>query len=207
MVNSRVTHLWCSFGLPAIGPYPFLALQDPHCCLLKLRIWPFDLLLLPLIHLHLHPFTASTVKPEFSLGEDRDRDRRGNPEAGLPGAVHMVGGVSSDSPRTRRMRTVRGRRGGSADGMMDDGEAGGHLSSNRSWVGESTIGHTTLDGIFAVSTMVRDGVVVGMLPNNQEDRENMDRRQACAMALQVGIEYFSGSPWVGESIGDARDAL
>ncbi|KAJ6554023.1 hypothetical protein DFH09DRAFT_1280736 [Mycena vulgaris] len=36
----------------------------------------------------------------------------------------MVGGVSSDSPRTRRMRMVRGRKGGSADGEMDDGEAG-----------------------------------------------------------------------------------
>ncbi|KAJ6569746.1 hypothetical protein DFH09DRAFT_1154704 [Mycena vulgaris] len=36
----------------------------------------------------------------------------------------MVGGVPSDSPRTRRMRMVRGRKGGSADGEMDDGEAG-----------------------------------------------------------------------------------
>ncbi|KAJ7830207.1 hypothetical protein B0H13DRAFT_1916026 [Mycena leptocephala] len=127
------------------------------------------------------------------------------------------------------MRTVRGRKGGSADGTMDDGEAGtgaaiagrgshgllqchlgaakrpggqeragaqyrparwcagGHPSSNRSWVGESTEGRTTLDGIFAVSTMVWNGVVIVMLSKDQEDRENTGRRQACAIASQVVI--------------------
>ncbi|KAJ7708358.1 hypothetical protein B0H17DRAFT_1191807 [Mycena rosella] len=33
--------------------------------------------------------------------------------------------------------------------------------------------------------MVRDGVIVGMLPNDREDGENMGRRQACTMASQV----------------------
>ncbi|KAJ7876331.1 hypothetical protein B0H14DRAFT_2568282 [Mycena olivaceomarginata] len=108
-VISRVARLWCSFGLPAIGPYPFLAPQDPHHCSLKLRIWPARWC------------------------------------------------------------------------------AGGHPSSNRSWVGESTAGRTTLDGILAVSTMVWNGVVIVMLSNDQEDRENTGRRQACAIASQVVI--------------------
>ncbi|KAJ6569799.1 hypothetical protein DFH09DRAFT_1154798, partial [Mycena vulgaris] len=57
-------------------------------------------------------------------GNIRIGDRRGNAEAGLPGADHLVGGGSSNSRTTRRMRMVAGRKGGSADGMMDDGEAG-----------------------------------------------------------------------------------
>ncbi|KAJ6478026.1 hypothetical protein DFH09DRAFT_1215575 [Mycena vulgaris] len=147
------------------------------------------------------------------MGNIRIGDRRGNAEAGLIGADHMVGGGSSNSRTTRRMRMVAGRKGGSADGMMDDGRqvlarrwmgevpmvyrsvirvppsdreargtpgpvtglydgAGGHPSPNRSWVGECTSGRTTLDGIFAVSAMVREGVVSGMLPNDWEDRGN-----------------------------------
>ncbi|KAJ7689700.1 hypothetical protein B0H17DRAFT_1134833 [Mycena rosella] len=105
------------------------------------------------------------------------------------------------------MRTVRGRKGGSGDGMMDGREAvpfstaekpggqgdvrteyrpagwcaGGHvLFSSQAWAGESTIGCTRLDGIFTVSTMVQDGVIIGMLPNHQEDRENMGRRHGIA---------------------------
>lgn len=39
-------------------------------------------------------------------------------------------------------------------------------------------GRTTLDGIFAVSTTVWNGVVIGMLPNDQEDKENTGRRPA-----------------------------
>ncbi|KAJ6520778.1 hypothetical protein DFH09DRAFT_1287388 [Mycena vulgaris] len=96
-VYSPVGRRWCSFGLPAIGPLFFLAPQDPPCCSLKLRI---------------------SASGRVGIG-----DRRGIPEAVPHGAARMVGGVPSDSLRTHRMRTVRGRKGGSADGMMDEGEA------------------------------------------------------------------------------------
>ncbi|KAJ7605830.1 hypothetical protein DFH06DRAFT_1150312 [Mycena polygramma] len=60
----------------------------------------------------------------FFRGSIGIRGRRGNPEPGLPGAARMVCRVSSNSPRTHRMRMVRGRKEGTADGMTDDREAG-----------------------------------------------------------------------------------
>ncbi|KAJ7652872.1 hypothetical protein DFH06DRAFT_1299575 [Mycena polygramma] len=60
----------------------------------------------------------------FFRGSIGIRARRGNPEPGLPGVARMVCRESSNSPRTHRMRMVRGRKGGTADGMTDDREAG-----------------------------------------------------------------------------------
>ncbi|KAJ6575752.1 hypothetical protein DFH09DRAFT_1150961 [Mycena vulgaris] len=138
--------------------------------------------------------SSTVARRREVLGNIRIGDRRGNAEAGLPGADHMVGGGSSNSRTTHRMQVLARRwmgevpmvyrsvirvppsdreaRGtpGPITGPHDG--AGGHPSPNRSWVGECTSGHTTLDGIFAVSAMVREGVVSGMLPNDWEDRGN-----------------------------------
>ncbi|KAJ7840452.1 hypothetical protein B0H13DRAFT_1910732 [Mycena leptocephala] len=112
---------------------------------------------------------------------------RGIPEGGL--ARRQV--ERRATPRSPRCAWSRGRKGdeiGGADGTMDLGRqgaaecpggqgmlgphTGGHVpSSSRAWVGESTVGRTRLDGIFAVFPMVQDGVV-GMLSNDQEDKEN-----------------------------------
>jgi len=72
------------------------------------------------------------------------------PRLDRPGVTRMVGAVASDSPGMRRMRIVRGRQGGSADGMKD----GGRQVALR-WLGEVPMGCRSSTRVLLMDQEVR----------------------------------------------------